>query len=1248
MRSRRSKTIGTLALALAAGLLVPGGLWLRGQLGPDLDPLDTAEALYARARVSPNARPWGQAAAALLDGARALPGDRRLASLAEQLLTSPATPNRDRLRSDLTRILERALDGRGADGPAVSRNLASVLATASDRTRLARAAALFSGMIKRHPGDPSAHLALGRCLLGLARLEEAEATTFKAVKLAQAINNVYAVQRAKNTLGRIYVARGQHARARRLFKHAILRQNRFQYHRTDGTHWGCAYQGLGELYSALGRAATASMDIKLDEGDHASLFAAALAHTNGGNTGLALAYVDRALGLRPLGRYKVLRGFLLLFHKNYAQAKRMFQQAREVTPAIPGPRAGLGHLGIIRKDYTSARSHLSASLGAWPLSRAGAARHPGYYRLVHRMTRMGMGWMAANQNQHQVAIQQFDRILAWLPDDLMGLLGKGNSLLGLGQVDRAQEVFSRVLKKHPDNRYALAELAVIRMSKGSDVEAERGFKKALEQDSQHYTCPYEGLGLLYLRQGKLAEAKKNLKKAIRINPNIEYKKFNALARIYLGEQRYDEAATLLRRSIKNFPHDPEAPLLLRRLQRLRRGKGPGPAAASTAPIPAAQTATARFTVVSLGLWMPVDLLVTASEGERFDYNHHEVEQSEGVVRVDGRPAGLDLAGLGAAEAARRLAATPRAAASVRVDPATLCDPRVLRALNSASSGGLSLTIPDATPPDTDLGCLVKLSASELFVHLDQAGDRALGALAALKNLRELKLGGRALSDAGLAHLARLAALQKLTLADTPISDEGLAHLARLTGLRELNLWGTQLTDAGLAHLAGLTALRKLELGDTAVSDRGLAHLAGLRRLTSLGLGATRVAGPGLVHLKSLGRLETLELWYTDLTDAGLVHLSGMARLQQLQIWYTRVTDAGLAHLARLGRLRHVGLGGTTVGDRGLAHLSRLERLHVLDLWGTRVTDAGLIHLRRLSELEDLNLGGTHISDAGLAHLAHLTRLRRLSLWGTAVTSAGMKHLQKLTGLEELELFATRLGDRGLGHLASLTRLRFLELSDTRVTDAGLIHLAGLASLRELELGGATITDAGLAHLSSLKKLRELGLANNRSVTDAGLVHLAHLAGLRELVLGNTGVTGAGLRHLAGLTSLELLELGGTRVGDRGLTHLSGLTRLLYLGLGATAVSGPGLVHLSGLTRLRELELWFTGVDDAAMASAGALPGLCELELSGTRVTDEGLVHLHKARGLRVLEFGQSKITPRGITRLRAALPALEASELASF
>ena len=54
-------------------------------------------------------------------------------------------------------------------------------------------------------------------------------------------------------------------------------------------------------------------------------------------------------------------------------------------------------------------------------------------------------------------------------------------------------------------------------------------------------------------------------------------------------------------------------------------------------------------------------------------------------------------------------------------------------------------------------------------------------------------------------------------------------------MRELRLGGTKITDAGLTHLSGLAQLEVLNIGNTRVTDAGLQRFKGLTRLKELWL-----------------------------------------------------------------------------------------------------------------------------------------------------------------------------------------------------------------------------------------------------------------------------------------------------------------------------------------------------------------------------------------------------------------------------
>ena len=84
----------------------------------------------------------------------------------------------------------------------------------------------------------------------------------------------------------------------------------------------------------------------------------------------------------------------------------------------------------------------------------------------------------------------------------------------------------------------------------------------MERDNAHCACPYEGLGLLYLRQDRIEDARQHFEKAIEIDPTFEYRKFTGLAKIYIREGDYERAETLLKRALKNYPHIDEAAILL--------------------------------------------------------------------------------------------------------------------------------------------------------------------------------------------------------------------------------------------------------------------------------------------------------------------------------------------------------------------------------------------------------------------------------------------------------------------------------------------------------------------------------------------------------------------------------------------------------------------------------------------------------------------------------------------------------------
>jgi Leucine Rich repeat len=133
---------------------------------------------------------------------------------------------------------------------------------------------------------------------------------------------------------------------------------------------------------------------------------------------------------------------------------------------------------------------------------------------------------------------------------------------------------------------------------------------------------------------------------------------------------------------------------------------------------------------------------------------------------------------------------------------------------------LDLTLAEGVR-DADLAPLALLTDME-SLNLDRSHQRTTYGDAAkltdatmtlihpLVRLRELNLGGHAITDQGLANLSDLDRLQSLDLRQTNVTDAGLEHLKRLPRLKSVDLTGTKVTPKGVrdfeAQLPGVVVL----------------------------------------------------------------------------------------------------------------------------------------------------------------------------------------------------------------------------------------------------------------------------------------------------------------------------------------------------------------------------------------------------------------------------------------------------------
>ncbi len=465
--------------------------------------------------------------------------------------------------------------------------------TASGHRVLAAAIAaeLAGGPVHGPPrGDPAGLLEQvdqAQRLVQLGQPEQAEAlflATIQALEGSVDPDDIMARRRALDRLGRLYIELGRHTEAQAVLEQALA--GLAEANRDAREPWGCPYQSLGVLYARMGQPGLASTQLYLaadiEQGNGRTQLDAALNALSAGDSVSAHRFLSRLLeppsatpgsgvAQPPLDRNQILalQGFALLLDRDLDGAAALFAS---VQPPEASSTLGLAHVDIARRDYAGATAKLDAVVAQLDVAvdHEGDALLLDPHRLRERylweMTLLGQAWVHANQGQQQAALERYDQVLARCPDHLLALLGRGNALTWLGQLDQALALFEGALERYPDNPFLLSELAVVQLQLDQPEAAERNLQAALEHADGRYTCPHEGLGLLYLQRGETARASASFEKAIALDPDIEFRKYNGLARIRIAEGRLDEARDLLRKSIANYPHDAEAGRLLEEIE----------------------------------------------------------------------------------------------------------------------------------------------------------------------------------------------------------------------------------------------------------------------------------------------------------------------------------------------------------------------------------------------------------------------------------------------------------------------------------------------------------------------------------------------------------------------------------------------------------------------------------------------------------------------------------------------------------
>ncbi len=173
----------------------------------------------------------------------------------------------------------------------------------------------------------------------------------------------------------------------------------------------------------------------------------------------------------------------------------------------------------------------------------------------------------------------------------------------------------------------------------------------------------------------------------------------------------------------------------------------------------------------------------------------------------------------------------------------LADMRRLRALSLGSTTLVEVDEEDGIWEE----CLAGIGALDQLEHLRLEGRAiAVAALSRLSGLTKLKTlmlnsiygdDGTLYADPPLlSSLPALPSLGALDLEDSGISDHDLRYVAALPNLKSLRLWNTEITGAGLAELGPSDSLEEIAIGSQVASSAAFRSLLLLKRLKKLHIG----------------------------------------------------------------------------------------------------------------------------------------------------------------------------------------------------------------------------------------------------------------------------------------------------------------------------------------------------------------------------------------------------------------------------
>ena len=288
----------------------------------------------------------------------------------------------------------------------------------------------------------------------------------------------------------------------------------------------------------------------------------------------AIRLADKQSGNAYYGLGVILRG-----ERRYSAALRCFDQA--IKADAEHDRAKEARKDVLRV------TKLKSSSGLWIIQELGRARPRRKKGRMGSMTaaeqRLWASFFRAWSDKRQVAgaFEIGARFVRKYPDNIIGWIALGDSLINLGRYQLAQSALLRAesLSSVKLRRLCFVYWGHLFRERNNFRRAEKWYRRAVERKAKATDLVF--LGAALANQGRFPEARRCYHQSTRLGNNSPDEAYYNLGLILRAEGRYAEALRALRKAFENSEGDWLAEEIqtaiqdVRQATKLRRGNGVG-------------------------------------------------------------------------------------------------------------------------------------------------------------------------------------------------------------------------------------------------------------------------------------------------------------------------------------------------------------------------------------------------------------------------------------------------------------------------------------------------------------------------------------------------------------------------------------------------------------------------------------------------------------------------------------------------